>query len=104
MKSLSSNLRVIFAVLLMIVGVSSLSAAQTSGAAFVWTQAHGMVSIGTLPGGEGAAGWSINGSGEVVGTSSSATASTAMRWTKNGGMQVLIWTRDKQQQCLWREL
>ena len=61
----------------------------SNGDAFSWTQAGGIVSLGTLPGagsgGSTATGASNDGS-VVVGFSDSASGRRAFRWTQSGGM------------------
>jgi probable HAF family extracellular repeat protein len=53
---------------------------------FSWTQAGGMVDLGTLGGSEGAA-TAVNASGEVVGLAGTADGGNhAFSWTQVGGM------------------
>jgi probable HAF family extracellular repeat protein len=85
MKTAISNLRVNFAVLLLMVAVSSLSAAQTAHA-FLWTQSSGMQDIGTIPGWTTSAGYAINRDGELVGSDSNSIGKLAsFRWTQSTG-------------------
>ena len=83
------SLRVSFAVLLMIVAVSSLSVAQYSHA-FLWTQTGGMQDLGTIPGYQDSYGVAINQLGEIVGeVVTPGSHAVAWHWTEAGGMQPL---------------
>lgn len=56
--------------------------------AFSWTQAGGMVDLGTLPGGAWSEAVALNDSGQVVGTSNAKAPydNIAFLWTQAGGM------------------
>jgi probable HAF family extracellular repeat protein len=95
MKTLTSNLRVTFAVLLLIVAVSSLSLAQSYNShAFLWTQSGGMQDIGVVGGLQDSNGYAINQFGEVVGSSETPPSqNVTSRWTASAGMQPLYGTK-----------
>ena len=57
--------------------------------AFFWEKQGGIRDIGTLPGGDYSAAYSVNDSGIVVGTSNTATTMHAFRWTSASGLQDL---------------
>jgi probable HAF family extracellular repeat protein len=77
MKTLISNLRVSLAVLLMIVALSSLSAAQQ----------YTVTDLGTLIGGETSDSAAINDAGQVVGYAGTSEASLhAFFWSNSSGM------------------
>jgi probable HAF family extracellular repeat protein len=76
--------------LLILLPASTLAVAQAKQHAFYWSQATGMIDIGTL-GGSYSFATAINESGTVVGASATAGDASvqAFRWTLSGGMQPL---------------
>ncbi|MFT3683879.1 MAG: GC-type dockerin domain-anchored protein [Phycisphaerales bacterium] len=74
---------------LVVVG-SSAASGSTQSHAFRWTQADGMVDLGTLAGGTSSVANGISGDGQVVvGYSTSSEGQRAIRWAQAGGMQNL---------------
>jgi probable HAF family extracellular repeat protein len=69
----------------MVVG-SSDTPGNAANHAFVWTQAGGMVDLGTLVGCRDSYAVAVNNNGMVVGSSSSTAGSHAFAWTQGGGM------------------
>lgn len=57
--------------------------------AFFWQKQGGMRDLGTLPGGDYSAAFSINDSGQVAGTSNTADSVHGFLWTSAAGMQDL---------------
>lgn len=58
--------------------------------AFLWSEATGVIDLGTLPGANaGAIAFSVNNSGQVVGTCRSSNQSTAFLWDSSFGIQDL---------------
>ena len=77
-----------------VVGESQV-AGDTSCTAFRWTEADGMVSLGTLTGDSASYASGINAAGDVVVGYSSGSENRAFRWTETGGMQsVNDWLAD----------
>lgn len=69
-----------------VVGWSATASGQTH--AFRWTQAGGMIDLGTLPDGDFSEATGINNSGQVVGMSTAGDGTTrAFSWTAAGGMR-----------------
>src|SRR5579884_2655928 len=57
--------------------------------AFFWEKQGGMRDLGTLPGGDYSAAYSINDSGVVVGTSNTSTSMHAFSWSASQGLHDL---------------
>lgn len=72
-----------------VVGTADDGSAGNAGRAFRWTQADGMISLGTLSGGYSLA-WGVSADGTVVvGVSDDGNGGRAFRWTQAGGMTSL---------------
>lgn len=57
--------------------------------AFFWQKQGGILDLGTLPGGDYSAAFSINQAGQVVGTSNTARGMHAFTWSASGGLRDL---------------